>query len=132
MSYVMVPVPEEVRDQVMAVIGQLAFADALSEWDADALLQFVAELSEQEREIIDVLMEASAKNQRLSRRQVEAELEMSADDLEDSIIALNRKVATTGNPWLILVSKGEEDDGTPSSDAVYLPRKVCEIIRSAG
>lgn len=132
MSYVMVPVPAEIKDQVMAVIGQLAFADALANWDSEALREFLAEVSEEERALIDQLVEAAGLGRRLVRHQLADSLDVSDHELDATIIELNRRAGASGNPWLIMVTRGEEAEASPEVETIYIVATVAETIRSFG
>ena len=131
MSYVMVPVPEEIKDQVMAVIGQLAFSDAMTKWEPDVLVGFVEQASEPERAIISELVEASEQVNNPTRRMLGTKLELSDTELDAHITELNRRSGDSGNPWLVMVTKAHEAEQTYSNEIISLPRQVAEIIRNA-
>ena len=129
MSYVMMPVPEEIVDRVMATIGEIAFREALSNWDADTLVDFYQQASVPERSIIDQLVEASAGSTRLSRRALATQLGFSEPELDGHVTELNRRASEAGQPWLVMVARSDADDLTPSSETMYLLQKVADIIR---
>lgn len=56
MNYVMVPVPEELRKQIMVFITQLTFHDTWVNWDPELLDEILGALDEDESALMDLLI----------------------------------------------------------------------------
>lgn len=128
MEYVMVPVPEELRSEIMGVIGEIAFREALSNWDTDALTTFYREASESEKDLIDRLVDASRTSTRRSRRALAVDLGLTESELDVQATEVNQRAAAEGNPWLIMSSKSSDDASEPAASSLYLISNVADAL----
>lgn len=111
MSYVMVPVPEQLAEEVKRFALKLAVVAAFSKWELPALRQLLELSGAQARSVIVTMARGNLEGVAMSAEDVGAALGMSSDQVVETATKVNETCRANRWPDLVLMKSEPEDDG---------------------
>lgn len=128
LTFVMVPVPEELEDAIQHRLFQLVLADAVDRWELPDLEQFWAETSEDEARLLSALIPGPGDADAPGLAELAEKLEMSEDEVEGLIDSVNVRAMEAGPRSLVLEVPGVKVGNHELPPSLVVPRKASAML----
>lgn len=128
LTFVMVPVPEELEEAIQHRLFQLVLADAVDRWELPDLEQFYAGSSEDEARLLAALIPGPGDAEAPGLADLAEKLEMSEDEIEALIDSVNGRAMEAGPPSLVLEVPGVKVGNHEQLPTLVVPRKASAML----
>lgn len=125
-EYVMVPVPVEHAEELQQEILKMSIRDSMGTWEPDVLASLYGELSDRERTLVDLLVEAALAGHRLIRETVTEGLRADRAEVDALVDRINTRAHQRAQKWLIMVGPGPVDQ--PDTQVLAVTQASAEAL----
>ncbi|MFP5256347.1 MAG: hypothetical protein ACLGI8_10920 [Acidimicrobiia bacterium] len=134
MPYVMVPVPEEHVEEVMAFILREVARANLQPWDAEAIATLFYEVDEASRSLLAYAARASMAGTDISEAQAADMLQLSTREVAGIMRDLNETAREASRPTLLgtrTVTETLPNGRTTEKRVLWMNSEVAPLVREA-
>lgn len=128
MPYVMVPVPEEHEQELMAEVLRMSLRKSLGEWEVEPLRAVFEESEPTARALITVLARASNDKRTLSRKQIAEATGAASADLVGLSDQVNARCITRKMPYLILTAPEKDVGGAATGEVLVIGSVAAQLL----
>lgn len=134
MPYVMMPVPEEHVEEVMAFVLRAITKASIEPWDAESITSLYNDVDEATRSLLAFVARAAADGGELVDADAARRIQMTVRETTGILKELNTLTRETDRPALIhvrVVSERQANGRTTDQRVLQIDPDVAEFVRAA-